>query len=144
MKLQGLRELEEQLLKLGAEVGGKVLARAARKAFAPVVEIAKARVPVDTGALHESIRLTVSKPKGEGAAVVAGMRIAGRTARHGGGGDPSVYWRYVEMGTAKKAARPFARPALDANAGAVVETLRTELAAGIERAIKRTRKRGRK
>lgn len=143
MRVEGLQELQAQLVALGQELGRKTLAAAARKAFAPVVEAARARAPKgDSGQLKQAIRLQVLQPKGEGAAVIAGLRVGkmppGGRRRHKVG--PEVYWRFVEMGTARVAARPFARPALDAGQGAVVETMKAELRKAIDRALRRKAK----
>lgn len=143
MHISGLAELQAQLQGLGRELGRKTLASAARKAFAPVVDSARAKAPKgDSGQLRDALRLQVVMPKGEGAAVVAGLRVAkmppgGRRRWKVG---PEIYWRFVEMGTAKMAARPFARPALDSNASRVVETLKEELAKAIARALRKKAK----
>jgi HK97 gp10 family phage protein len=69
-----------------------------------------------------------------------GLRVpAAKGAKRLGRGTHSPHWRwhFIELGTAKMAAKPFLRPALDSNAEAVVAALRAELAAGIQRAIRR-------
>jgi len=65
---------------------------------AKVENAAKAIVPVDTGALRDSIELLV-----EGIATVATAWV-GTTIRYGG---------YVEYGTSNTPAQPYLRPALD-------------------------------
>ncbi len=132
----GLQALQDQLLEIGAELGQKTLAAASRRAFAQVIERAKGLVPVDSGALRDALRLRVVKPKGGDTMVVVGMYVA---ATKGNGKElpPARRWHFVELGTVHMPAHPFARPALDATAGSVLEDLKTELAAAIQRAMKR-------
>ncbi len=135
-QVQGLDVLQAQLLEIGAELGQKTLAAAARKAFAPIVERAKSLVPVLSGDLRDALRLTVTKPKSGDVVVVVGMRVA-HTKGNGKELPADRRWHFVELGTVHMAPHPFARPALDSGATGVIETLKSELAKGIERAIKR-------
>jgi HK97 gp10 family phage protein len=143
----GLRELERQLVALGANEGRKVLTRAARKAFRPVLEAAIAKVPVDTGLTRDNIKIRVEKPKGGEAVVKVGLRIVrakGGRERADGTKATSPHWRwhFIEGGVPAHgiAARPFLRPALDANAEAVVGTLREQLGKEIDRVLKKRAK----
>ena len=154
LKVHGLKELQAQLRALGDELGVKTLAAAARKAFKPVLEAAQAKVPVDSGALRESLRLAVKKSKNGDLGVVVGLRVsklAGGQARVAAAAfnegqidaiPPARRWHFIELGTAELAPHPFLRPALDSNAPAVLEALKTELAKGIARALKKRAKGG--
>lgn len=54
------------------------------------------------------------------------------------GGTPSTdpfYWRFVEFGTSKMAARPFLRPAFDAKRNEIIEAMRARLAERIDREV---------
>lgn len=42
-------------------------------------------------------------------------------------GDNVFYWRFLEFGTEKMAARPFMRPALESKAEAATDAIVTEL-----------------
>lgn len=141
LKVEGLAELQRKLTELNdVTLAAKVLAAAARKAFAPVLETARNLVPVDTGLLRDGIKLTVKRPKSGDAVVVVGLRIAAvKGAKKAGRKTASPHWRwhFVELGTSKMAAHPFLRPALDANASAVVDALREELAKGISKAARK-------
>ncbi len=155
-KLKGVAELQDQLTEiLGVELGVKALAVAARKAFAPVLETAKSLVPVDSGALRDSLKLTVKKNGGGDTVIMVGLKISGparpkgidaiaaKYAGHFGGGEglkPARRWHWIELGTAKRSAHPFLRPALDQNAQEVLDLLRTELAAQIEKALRKRAK----
>ncbi len=136
-EVQGLSALQEQLVELGAELGRKALAQAARKAFKPVLENAKQLAPRDTGALAESLRLAVVKPKGGDTVIAVGIRVAAVKGASRDAMPPARRWHFIELGTVKLAAHPFLRPALDANASRVLDDLKRELAKSIQRAIKK-------
>jgi len=51
------------------------------------------------------------------------------------GGD-TYYWRYLEFGTSKMAARPFMRPALESSKDAVMDEFFNEMTKVIDRALK--------
>ena len=154
-KLQGLSELQNQLKELrDVQLAAKVLARAARRAFKPVLEAAKALVPRDSGDLAESLTITVKRPKGGDAVVVVGIKVGtgkanqARVAAAAFGEaqsrrvPPALRWHFIELGTSELAAQPFLRPALEANAPAVLEALKAELAQGIARVLKKRAKGG--
>ena len=76
--------------------------------------------------------------------VLHGARIGGQGNPDEGINGPTPHWRLLEFGTEKMAARPFMRPALDQNAGAVSDVFVREYGKAIDRAIKRARKKGAK
>jgi HK97 gp10 family phage protein len=148
-KLNGLETVRAQLEAVSAEVGQKALASALRNQFKPIVAAAKALVPKDTGALAASLSLTVVKPRSGATVVAVGLwvndkaapikqaRVAAAAFNEGQAGPvpPSRYWHFVELGTVKMAAHPFARPALDSNAQGALDGLRDELAKAIQKAV---------
>lgn len=75
LKVEGLAELEAQLKKLGDEVAFKALRTAARKAFLPILEDARRRVPRDSGLLADSLTLVTLNPKVTGGVVEVGLRV---------------------------------------------------------------------
>lgn len=151
---QGLKDLEAELVALGANEGRKVLTRAARKSFTPVLDAARAAAPVDTGLLRENIVIVAQKPKDVESVVTVGLRVRRakevRISKHGvtkGGThrlstSPHWRWHFIEGGTSSLPARPFLRPALDANAEAVVGNLRGELRKTIDRVLKKRKREG--
>jgi HK97 gp10 family phage protein len=151
---QGLKDMETELVALGANEGRKVLTRAARVAFKPVQEAAQAAAPVDTGLLRENIAIVTQKPKDGASVVNVGLRIRKsketRISKHGvskGGThrlstSPHWRWHFIEGGTSTTPARPFLRPALDANAEKVVAGLNGELRKAIDRVLKKRKKEG--
>lgn len=150
----GLKDLEKELVALGANEGRKVLTRAARKAFAPVLEAAKANAPVDTGLLRDNIVIATEKPKDGESVVNVGLRVkkskekrtskyrspnAQRSAAYQ---SPHWRWHFIEGGTSSHPARPFLRPALDANADKVLANLNAELRKAIDSVLKKRKKAG--
>jgi HK97 gp10 family phage protein len=51
--------------------------------------------------------------------------------------DDAFYWRFLEFGTSKMAARPFFRPAIDTVSPQLVHIVGEQLQAGIDRAAKK-------
>lgn len=141
-KVDSMADLEAQLLELGAELGVKALAQAMRKAFMPVLEAAKANVPIWSGQLRDNIRLTVKKPSEGDAVVVVGLYIGNEQSYDTGELPPDRRWHFIEFGTAHMAAHPYLRPALDANAGAVLDALKSELETSIARALRKKARAG--
>jgi len=141
IELRGFAELREKLQQLPDKLAAKVLAKAMKAAFQPVLDDAKAKVPVDTGALRDSLRIAFRRG-GRGEPMRVGIRIgssskvkqAGLAKAVFGGttkAPPARRWHFIELGTADLAAHPFLRPALDANQGRVLSILKTEIAAGL-------------
>lgn len=65
----------------------------------------------------------------------------GKKSSQNPGGD-TFYWRFLEFGTEKLAARPFMRPALASNVSTATDAFVTEYEKAIDRAIKRSIKKG--
>lgn len=69
----------------------------------------------------------------------AGTSYATGGSKANPGGD-TWYWRFVEFGTSKVAARPFMRPAMAQSIGEATDVFITEYGKAIDRAIKRAAK----
>lgn len=138
LNVTGFDSIHAQLTELGVELGAKTLASAARRAFKPVFEAAQRMAPFDTGALRRDIRLTTARQKNGDLVVAVGLVVAGPKNHKGKNPiGPGIYWRYLELGTAKLRAHPFFRPALNSNVDKVLELLKIDCIAGIERALKK-------
>lgn len=160
LKIEGVAELQEKLFSIaGAVAGQKALIAAARIAMRPVLEAARQNAPRDTGVLADSIYLASARPTANGSIVAsAGLRVKksahyrslvkGARKRHIKGlgksskqhlKRTSAHWRwhFVELGTSKMRARPFLRPALEANKDKVLDRLKTELRRQVNLAAKR-------
>ena len=151
--VHGLDNLQAQLEGLSKGLADKVLAKAARKAFRPVLETAKQLVAVDTGLTRDSIRMKLVRLGPTSVAVglllvpqdgarksqTKGLRGSVRKAALRKS-SAAWRWHFIELGTAFQDAQPFLRPALDSNAREVTELLRTELQAEINRITERRSK----
>jgi len=129
----GLKELEAALKELGSEVAGKnggLVRTALMGAALPVLRDMQNNVPVDTGDLKKQIKRSRDKDS-KIAQEVIDVGLISRKRRG------INYGSFIEFGTRLKAARPFMRPALDANKHNSTELFRKKLAAGIERVAKK-------
>lgn len=147
-RVRGLDAVKAQLRALGEELATKAAKGAARAAFKPVLDAAKALAPRDTGALADSLVLASAVTPTGGAAV--GIRIGkGRGAAQArvaaaAFGEaqieklpPARRWHFTEFGTSRQPAHPFLRPAFDASVQTVVDSIAAELKKAIARAIKK-------
>jgi HK97 gp10 family phage protein len=151
IEVKGLKELEDQLVKLAGAVSPGQLLGVTRESMKGVLDTARSLVPKRTGSLYDAITIT-TKRQGKGlAGAVATGGIAIRKVRKGhvgtrgakGAGekaDPRRYWHLVEFGTSKTAAHPFLRPAFDQNVNAMIEAVHRGLVKRIDRAAKRMRR----
>ena len=101
VEVKGLRELEQDLLALPAKLAKKGLVKAARAASNVWTEIAKAKVPVRTGALRKNIRVVIRPYLSEGR-VTAYLGIQYKAGEFPGGRtqQPAVYAVPLEFGHA--------------------------------------------
>jgi len=118
VQVEGLKELEAKLIKLGGVAGGKVLRQALMAAANPMVKSAKAKVPVDRGKLKSNIRKRSKLGKGKSNTVAEVMMGVTKKAWYG---------HLVEFGTINTPAQPFLRPAFDENKTKVVQLFRAQL-----------------
>ena len=137
LKLEGLGDVDKVLKELEAEIGdkaarSKVLVPAVREAMRPVLQAAIQNAPKDTGGLARSMRIEARRPNRKDRrskyvfsndTVIATVTTApGKVlAKRGIKSDARAIAQ--EFGTAKHAAKPYMRPALEANAQSVVDRL---------------------
>jgi HK97 gp10 family phage protein len=114
MTLTGMEGLQRALTVAPDLVQRGAADAVAKTAFA-IAQRARALVPVRTGTLKAAITSASTKTSGR----------VGVDARAGhGSAKPAVYWRYVEFGARKIPARPFFRPAAEAETNGYLERLR--------------------
>ena len=120
----GDAELQKLLNALPEKVQKKIMRQALREAAKVVAAEARARAPVGTGTLRDSIKVRAAKGKRGtiGAEVVTGEGyFQGKT----------FYGAFIELGTRKMGAKPFLRPAAAAARGraiaVVAEAIRTRI-----------------
>lgn len=157
VKTQGFRELERALLELPRATAKNVAKRALLKAAAPVVDQAKALVPVRTGNLRDSIKAIALSNNAAGRAAYASamrqglgqdaargaLRAAQRasngqsitTVAVGPGQQPHAH--LVEFGSVNNAPQPYLRPAWDANKQKVLDSIGETLGDEIMKTAKR-------
>lgn len=139
--IQGLAELNQALQGLSARIEQNILRGSLRAGQKEILEAAKSRVPVASGALRASLKIKTSSKRG----VVSARLVAGSKTAY--------YAHMVEFGTAKHfikpkrarslffaglarevvdhpgaAAHPFMRPAFDEAQGKALESMRAYIA----------------
>jgi HK97 gp10 family phage protein len=165
--ITGQAELIAKLQALPDKVFRRGLLSAGKKALAPVVATAKANAPAESGALRNSIGVKVKVYRKDGnVAFIVGPR-SGFAGQFGGRKRDPVYYAHIIEGGHKVVARhslkvglkkkgfgferksgtglvlsnvpamPFLKPAIEANQGAVVALLATNLGVFIEREAKK-------
>lgn len=170
VRVEGLKELDKALGELSKAAARNALRRALIKAAEPMRSAAERNAPVDTGALKRSIILTskidnragkaefaaVMKSGGTKAQAVQALRDARRAKGIGesfaevfmgprkAGKQASIKAMVQEFGSHKQSAQPYMRPAFDGQAPAVIDGIRGELSAEIDKAVKRARARAAK
>lgn len=169
ISFEGFKEFEDLLDEFVEDFGQKdakrILQRAVKSAMAPVLADAMRRAPVDTGALEASLRLEARKPNNRDRrskyvdkldVVISSVTTAPgwklkktkfknqRTGKTQVGVHSDMRAIAQEFGTANVPAKPYLRPALEANSAGVVDSLGESLKQEIERykakAAKRTTK----
>jgi HK97 gp10 family phage protein len=136
--VEGLRELDAALGELGKSAGKAVLRRVGKKALKPVVEKARAIVPVDKGNLRDSIvvgtkltkrqkRLNSRRVDRATIEVFAGANSPGDVAQ--------------EFGTVDLPPQPYMRPAWASEKNEVLNIVKRDLGEEIIKTAKRAAKR---
>ena len=130
---QELEKLNKRLQSLVEKVGKKAMRGAARKAMTKVRNDVKAAAPEDLNdddnvKIKTSVAL-ITKWKANDLYVKVGIRGGAKKNP-----DTPYYFRMVEFGTAKMAARPFMRPALESNAQQIMDTVVQELNRALDKA----------
>lgn len=123
MKVEGLSELERELIALGEKLGTKILREAGIAALEVVQEDMKQHAGFDEAStgphMRDTIKIRSTSRKNKGAAVVV-LRV-GPSKEH------FMKALAQEYGTVKQVADPFIRPALDYNRNKVLRILSVEI-----------------
>lgn len=128
-KVDGLSELDRKLSRLDDKLRRKIIREVLKEAAVPIHAAMEAKAPRSQG--------EASHPKYGGH--LADQIIIGKvnTSKEGGqikvGTTREAFWGvFLELGTKKMAARPFARPAFDQNARVTLDKMAELLSAWIE------------
>jgi HK97 gp10 family phage protein len=150
VKLEGVADLKRALAEAAADIRRKAVRGALREAGKVIQAAARAAAPVlmvptpyrKPGTIKRNIVVRASKfarrSGDEGVYInVRGIRGKARAAKLGKAGaknpnDP-YYWRFVELGTKKMAARPFLRPAADRQGDAAIRKFMASVVPQIEK-----------
>lgn len=144
--LTGFKELANSLRQLGPRVAKNRLRRAVSAGAAVIRNEAKQIAPVDTGEMRRDIQIKRERDSRSGDLIVrysVFVRTGGKSRLSGRGRNVdknSFYWRFVEFGTSKMAAKPFMRPAYESKKEDAVDTIGTNLREGIEAEVKAMKK----
>ena len=160
IKTEGLGVLTQRLKDMPVKVSARFIKAAGRAALAPVLKDAKANAPVDSGLLRDSLRIASRTRKGGDVPLEVGLtfrrQIIGEDASLNEkldaistykspnalskpDGSVELYagwrWHFIETGAPARgiAARPFLRPAFDANKELVLARFRDQLKRRIEK-----------
>lgn len=134
VRIDGLSELHEALRELPDATAKNVLRRVGRKRLQPIVDMAVALAPYKTGRLRSRITVgtrlskrqrSMYEPEGKYDITIFGGAAGARHAH------------LQEFGTRHHKAQPFLQPAWDAGKDAMLEGLKDDLWAEIEKAAAR-------
>jgi HK97 gp10 family phage protein len=161
-EIEGLKELDAALGELGKATARNVMMRALTKSAEPIRDAAKSMAPRDKGTLAQSITISAKSVSRAGKKAFAeamksgsskgDAQAAAKAANKGAKGKDTFSQVFVgpsggvrhgyfnEFGTENMAAQPFMRPAFDVGAPQSLASLKTDLAAEIEKARARAAK----
>lgn len=120
--IEGADEVIQLLEEMGAAASA-VLEQAAAAGGQIVLEDAKSRCPIDTGALKASLHMDKGKSKKPD--IKQEVKISP--------GKQEYYGTFVELGTTRQAAQPYLRPAVDKNKEKIAKAVTQEIARALGR-----------
>jgi HK97 gp10 family phage protein len=122
MTTHGMIELVSEMRGLPVRVRRRVVRPGLSSAADVVARAIIARSPVKTGLLRRSVRKKFKRPSRNIEAIMIGIS------------PRAYYWKFIELGTERQAAKPFVRPAFDGASQdaltALVRTARMGLSGG--------------
>lgn len=141
VKVEGLSQLLRTMEQLPRELvsknGGPVrtaLGRSARM----IRDRARELVPNRTGTVQKNIvAARVRDPKTYGASEAYLVLVRKKRGKAKNTADDPFYWRFLEFGTARMAARPFLRPAFESMKQESLDAFKRSLTAGVQRIVKK-------
>jgi HK97 gp10 family phage protein len=140
--VEGLQEMEKAIQELANEYSAKEalssLRLPLRKSIAIAKQTAQQKVPVDSGVLKESLKVSVKKPSRRDRRSQHVDKDTVLVARL----DAKPYKQAlaVEFGTSQVSAQPFLRPSLEDNVEEIFRVFTTELSKNISKSAKRLNK----
>lgn len=128
VSISGLREVDAALGELGKATGRNVMRRVAVARLEPMAEEMRRLVPVDSGDLKDGITVTTKNPK-------RNRKLSEVEAHAGPGRHPQAHLR--EFGGDGNPPKPYVRPAWDAGKENLLDGIKDDLWAEIEKAAAR-------
>ena len=143
LRLEGFRELEQELAKLGSHTTRRASARRAlRKAAQPMADLAQSMAPRgDTQTLAPSITVGTKLSKRQQGLHRKMFRNDRAAVEMFVGAGPLSSAHTQEFGTIHHAPQSFMRPAWDQEQGPILDRLKAELWADISKAVARAERR---
>lgn len=154
VKIEGLAEVQRKLKLLPERLGRNALRRALRTGANVMRDQARINSrslddPDTSESISKNIRVSGMSRKMERTQKVIGMRVGvagGAKSKRGGGtfetggskqnpGGDTWYWRLLEFGTSKMAAKPFMRPAMEQTASKVFGVTADAMSAQIDKEL---------
>lgn len=132
VKIEGLSELREALQELPKATSTNVLKRVLMSAADPIVSMAESLAPFKSGKLKRSFKVGTKLSRRQKAQHKKESKV-----EIFAGAGALVQAITSEFGTIKEAARPFMRPAWDANKMKVLKNIKDDLTNEIEKARQR-------
>lgn len=138
IQITGLADLEKRLLDFPNRIAKNIMAGALSSGAAIIRDEARKLAPRDTGEMVRDIMIKKARQsKGSDFIEYQVFVRSGKKSRLAGKkrnvDRDSFYWRFVEFGTSKMAAKPFMRPAFEKMKSQAVERFREYLAARIDK-----------
>lgn len=141
VQIHGLKDLERALGDLPQAAGRAVLRRAGIKAISVVISAAKTKVPVDSGKLRDSLKVSTRLSKRQQQVQRKAVAQGKASVEIYAGAEALPYAHLVEFGTKNTMPRPFMRPAWDEKKGEVLDLIKGELGGEITKAAARLARR---
>lgn len=136
VQIDGLSDLQTALRALPDSMAKNVLRRVARKRLQPIIDHAKSLVPFEDGDLRNSLVVSSRLSKRQ-----RGLRGKEKEGAHdiemyaGAGPRPAAHLQ--EFGSSQHGAQPFLRPAWDAKRHSLVDGIKDDLWAEVEKTAAR-------
>lgn len=140
IKIDGLKSVEEALKTLPASTGKSVLRRVLKKRAQPIADDYASKVRVDEGALRDSIGVSSRLTKRQGSLhrkMFKDDRASVELFLGAGGLTQAIT---EEFGTVDQPAHPGLRPAWDAGRKAILEGIKDDLWAEVQKSAARRAK----
>lgn len=142
-QVTGLAELGAATLRLERDLQEQILRAATAAAGSVIRKEMEIRAPFKSGRLRRSVFIKRKRSPGPGRqeyviGVRRGKRYQSITLKYGKAKGQTVdmdgfHGKFFEFGTKKMAARPFARPSIEAKRGEAIEAFKKRMRAGLAR-----------